>query len=170
MIAAISDLMRENRRIAISKTAMEMKTGVVSAHTIVAEELYYRNVSERCIPRRLTPEIKKRRRDVCRCFSHGRSSKEGLLKGLITGDESYVHFFTPECKRASSEWRHQNSPRMKKVRSEASAGKVLFTLVWENKGVILEHYLVQRGYAVAQLVEALRYKPKGRGFDSRWCH
>ena len=26
------------------------------------------------------------------------------------------------------------------------------------------------GYEVAQLVEALRYKPEGRGFDSRWCH
>jgi hypothetical protein len=25
-----------------------------------------------------------------------------------------------------------------------------------------------RGYVVAQLVEALRYKPEGRGFDSRW--
>jgi len=24
------------------------------------------------------------------------------------------------------------------------------------------------GYAVAQSVEALRYKPEGRGFDSRW--
>jgi hypothetical protein len=23
---------------------------------------------------------------------------------------------------------------------------------------------------VAQLVEALRYKPEGRGFDFRWCH
>jgi hypothetical protein len=23
---------------------------------------------------------------------------------------------------------------------------------------------------VAQLVEALYYKPEGRGFDSRWCH
>jgi hypothetical protein len=23
---------------------------------------------------------------------------------------------------------------------------------------------------VAQLVEALRYKPEGRGFDSRWFH
>jgi hypothetical protein len=23
---------------------------------------------------------------------------------------------------------------------------------------------------VAQLVEALRNKPEGRGFDSRWCH
>jgi len=26
------------------------------------------------------------------------------------------------------------------------------------------------GHEVAQLVEALRYKPEGRGFDSRWCH
>ena len=25
-------------------------------------------------------------------------------------------------------------------------------------------------YAVAQLIEALRYKSEGRGFDSRWCH
>jgi hypothetical protein len=25
-------------------------------------------------------------------------------------------------------------------------------------------------YAVAQFVEALRYKPEGRGFDFRWCH
>jgi len=23
---------------------------------------------------------------------------------------------------------------------------------------------------VAQLVEALRYNPEGRGFDSPWCH
>jgi len=30
--------------------------------------------------------------------------------------------------------------------------------------------LNREGHAVAQLVEALRYKPKGRGFDSRWCH
>ena len=26
------------------------------------------------------------------------------------------------------------------------------------------------GHAVAQLVETLRYKPEGHGFDSRWCH
>jgi hypothetical protein len=26
------------------------------------------------------------------------------------------------------------------------------------------------GHAVAHLVEALRYKPEGCGFDSRWCH
>jgi hypothetical protein len=27
-----------------------------------------------------------------------------------------------------------------------------------------------RGHPVAQLVEAQRYKPEGRVFNSRWCH
>jgi len=31
-------------------------------------------------------------------------------------------------------------------------------------------YTYSTGHAVAQLVEALRYKPEGPGFDSRWCH
>jgi hypothetical protein len=35
---------------------------------------------------------------------------------------------------------------------------------------IFDYYIPLRGYAVAQLVEALRYKPKGGGFDSRWSH
>jgi len=35
---------------------------------------------------------------------------------------------------------------------------------------ISECFMNCRGHAVAQLVEALRYKPEGRGFDSRWCH
>ena len=29
------------------------------------------------------------------------------------------------------------------------------------------NYMNSAGYAVAQLINALRYKPKGRGFDSR---
>ena len=35
---------------------------------------------------------------------------------------------------------------------------------------ITAYYSVGWSYAVAQLVEALCYKPEGRGFDSRWCH
>jgi hypothetical protein len=31
-------------------------------------------------------------------------------------------------------------------------------------------YLKRHGHTVVQLVDALRYKPEGRWFDSRWCH
>jgi hypothetical protein len=36
-----------------------------------------------------------------------------------------------------------------------------------TKQVDVKTYTAQ---AVAQLVEALRYKSEGRGIDSRWCH
>ena len=46
--------------------------------------------------------------------------------------------------------------------------------VFDSWGKILinkkTQYNYSKGHAVAQLVEALRYKPEGRGFDSRWCH
>jgi uncharacterized membrane protein len=35
---------------------------------------------------------------------------------------------------------------------------------------VLSYVYILLGHAVAQLVEALLYKPEGRGFDSRWCH
>jgi len=35
---------------------------------------------------------------------------------------------------------------------------------------IMAMYLNILGHAVAQLVEALRYKSEGRGFDSQWCN
>jgi hypothetical protein len=31
------------------------------------------------------------------------------------------------------------------------------------------HLIAVWGHALAQLVEALNYKPEGRGFGSRWC-
>jgi hypothetical protein len=34
----------------------------------------------------------------------------------------------------------------------------------------LLNILASSGRAVVQLVEALRYKPEGREFDSGWCH
>jgi hypothetical protein len=35
---------------------------------------------------------------------------------------------------------------------------------------MVNNCLLYLGNAVAQLVEALRYKPEGRGFDSQWDH
>jgi hypothetical protein len=32
-----------------------------------------------------------------------------------------------------------------------------------------QYFIAGGGHAMAQLVEALRYKAAGRGFDCRWC-
>jgi len=58
---------------------------------------------------------------------------------------------------------------------EAQVSEVVCLLM--SFSLLLSFYKVIRyrlmsfvGHAVAQLVEALRYKSEGRGFDSRCCH
>jgi len=47
--------------------------------------------------------------------------------------------------------------------------KELNSNLWNMK-LFFTYLLICGDQAVAQLVEALRYKPEGRGFDSRRCH
>ena len=46
----------------------------------------------------------------------------------------------------------------------------IITLSNNNNNNNNYYYIIIWRHAVAQLVEALRYKPEGCGFDSRWCH
>ena len=66
----------------------------------------------------------------------------------MTGDESWVHYFQPETKRASKEWHHSTSPKPKKFRTQPSAGKVMLTLFWDSRGPLGEHYM-PRGTTVS---------------------
>ena len=36
--------------------------------------------------------------------------------------------------------------------------------------IIMFRHSTKGGHAVVHLVVALRYKPEGHAFDSRWCH
>jgi hypothetical protein len=48
---------------------------------------------------------------------------------------------------------------------------ILFQLIYMKYFIFLLYEQHTWGtLLVAQLVEALRYKPEGRGFDSRFCH
>jgi hypothetical protein len=48
--------------------------------------------------------------------------------------------------------------------------KKICTMKVGRIGLIWVKYSFEKGPAVAQLVEALCYKPEGRGFDSQWCY
>ena len=43
-------------------------------------------------------------------------------------------------------------------------------IIVRQVGYLKERILDLRGKAIALLVEALRYKSEGRGFESRWCN
>ena len=66
---------------------------------------------------------------------------EAFLSRIVTGDESWVHHYSPETKRQSLEWKHPSSPVKKKFKSQLSAGKVMLTIFWDSKRPILEDFL-----------------------------
>jgi len=86
------------------------------------------------VPRQLTAELKERRVDACQeLLKRFDAEADGFLRRIVTGDETWAHFHQPETKKASKEWR-PTSPRPKIFRTQPSAGKVMLTLCWDERG------------------------------------
>jgi histone-lysine N-methyltransferase SETMAR len=122
--------------------AGELKISHGSAYHIIHDVLQYHKVSGRWVPKQLIPELKERRVDVSEILLRRYEAEgDGFLHRIVTSDECWVHYFQPETKRASKEWRHSSSPTPKKFHTTQSAGKLMLTLFWDYKGPILEHYM-----------------------------
>src|SRR3954469_8691334 len=82
--------------------------------------------------------------------------------------------FTPETKRSSMQWKHVTFPSPKKFRVQSLAGKVMATVFWDIKGVLLLDFL-ERNHTVTgqhysdQLEEQLHpsIRSKRRGLLSK---
>jgi hypothetical protein len=53
----------------------------------------------------------------------------------------WVPHVTPESKQQSMEWRHTSSPIKKKLKQTVSTRKIMCTLFWDRKGVLLVGFL-----------------------------
>jgi len=90
----------------------------------------------------LTQEHKEHRMKVCRdLLNQYEAEGDSFLDHIITVDETWCHHCEPESKPQSVEWRHVNSPSKKKFKMLPAAGKVMCTIFWDRKGVILLDYL-----------------------------
>ncbi len=141
-IRLVDDMINANWRIIIDEVGEELGIGHARAHKIIHDILQYRKVSARWVPRQLTPNHMEQCMAVSRehLVRYHRDGNEFLYR-IVTGDETWVHHFTPELKAASMEWKHPSSPVRKKFKTTPSAGKVLLTVFWDAQGVLLLDFL-----------------------------
>ena len=87
----------------------------------------------------------------------------------MTGDETWVYHRDLESKMESMQWKHKTSPTPIQFRVENSAGKVMATVFWDEKGLLLLEFMPQKttiiGQTYANTITALReaIKEKRRG-------
>ncbi|GFO06143.1 histone-lysine N-methyltransferase SETMAR [Plakobranchus ocellatus] len=68
-------------------------------------------------------------------------ARNKLLEHLITGDETWLHLSTPETKRDSMTWKHPSSLVTKKFKVQQLATKVMASVFWDSRGMILLNIL-----------------------------
>ena len=99
------------------------------------------------------------RASVCCALLKRFRSKDDFLLHLVPVDETWVHYYEPENK-AQSQWVGPGSPRPKKFKMQPSAGKVMATVFWDAKGVIMLDFLPKRstitGVYYTNLLDQLR--------------
>ena len=119
-----------------------------------------RKLTARWVPKSLSDEQMATRASVCSALLKRFRSKDDFLLRLVTVDETWVHYYEPENKALSRQWVGPGSPRPKKLETQSSAGKVMATVFWDAKGVIMLDFLPKKstitGVYNANLLDQMR--------------
>lgn len=143
LVQKVDQTVREDRRFTITSLSdvfPQVSRSVL--YEIVSKRLSYRKVCSRWVPKMLTEEHKTKR--VCSALTFlERYHEEGddFLSQIVTGDETWVAYVTPESKQQSMEWRRSTSPKTVKFKQSMSARKIMCTVFWDRKGVLLVDFL-----------------------------
>jgi len=88
----VEQRIRDYRRVTVDEIAAAFNVSHGSAYNIVHNDLGYRKVCSRCVPRQLSDDHKRARQTICQ--EHlDRHACEGdaFLHRTVTGDESWVY-------------------------------------------------------------------------------
>ncbi|GFS10871.1 histone-lysine N-methyltransferase SETMAR [Elysia marginata] len=75
-----------------------------------------------------------------------------FLDSIVTGDETWLHHCTPETMQDSMTWKHPSSPVEKKFKVMRSAKKIMGTVFWDSRGLLLFETLQPK-----ETINAARY-------------
>ena len=108
-----------------------------SVSSIIHGRLVMRKLTARWVPKSLSDE------QMATLLNSFRSKDDFLLR-LATVDETWVHYYEPGNKSQSRQWVGPWSPKPKKFKTQPSAGKVIATVFWDAKCVIMLDFLPKR--------------------------
>jgi histone-lysine N-methyltransferase SETMAR len=121
----IGEIILANRRITVLELSQEVGISVGSVEEILHNELKVSKVSARWVPRLLSPEHRERRLvSVTQLLQRYERKGAEFWDSIVTCDEIWIHYFTPESKRASKQCKHTHSPPPKTSESNIFSGEV----------------------------------------------
>ena len=130
-----------NRRVSIDETAVEFNISHDSAYNIVHDNLVYRKVCSRWVPRQLSSDHKCAQQTICKEHLDRHAHEEdAFCHQIVTGDKSWVCHYEPESKRWLMQWKHLSSLANKKIRDTGFRWESHAEHLLDVNGPVLVHF------------------------------
>lgn len=169
LVQTVDAKVRENRRFTMAELSTDFpQISKTLLYEIVTARLGYRKFCARWVPKILTDHHKSQRMASALDFlSRYEDEGEPLLNRIVTGDETWIKYVNPETKEQSKMWAHSDSPtKPKKARQDFSARKLMATVFWDAKGVLLVEFM-ERGTTINQDVYCETLKTLRRAIQNK---
>jgi hypothetical protein len=110
----ISNVIMQNRHVAIEQLQAETGLCLVTVHLIIIDDLKMRKLCSQWVPHDLTQQQKQTQIDSCKQLLplHDANPADFFAR-LVTGDGSWFSYAIPQKKQQSMQWRHYDSPPKK---------------------------------------------------------
>lgn len=159
-VRIVEKCVMEDRRVTVSDIATQCGISTGSVVEILHDHLQMAKLSARWVPKLLGAEQKSDRLSVCRdLLDMVQLEGEKFWQRLITTDESWLPYYNPETKAQSREWRRKGEGPPLKPKTVPSVGKVMITVFWDSRGIIMIDYLPKGETINAQYYSRLLQGP-----------
>ena len=175
-IRLVKTLIEEDRRKTVKELASESGLSVGTIFLIIHDDLGLSKLTARWVPRLLSDEHKKNHLRFARNFkSQYFKGGKAFLESVVTMDETWVSYYTPELKNQSSQWLPSGSRPPTKAKSEISTKKLMLIVFFDAEGMIYQHFVpknqtINSDYYITVLSQFLvhlrKKRPKKR--DENW--
>ncbi|XP_014486995.1 PREDICTED: histone-lysine N-methyltransferase SETMAR-like, partial [Dinoponera quadriceps] len=133
-IRLVGSLIEGDCRLTVAEIASVVGISFCSIQAIITDDLGFRNVSARWVPRLLTDNQKRHCLKMCeRLLTRSQAKGEAFLHRIVTCDETWVHHYIPESKEASMEWRKKSELHSSKSKLGSQLEKFLQLYFWTLK-------------------------------------
>ncbi len=143
-IQMVSDILEGNNGLSLQNLSAMSGISTHTLRQIIKKDLNLRWRVPKFIPKELTPVQQWTRWALSRDHIQLLCSQENpdsFVRRIVTGDETWISTFETETKANSLQWMHPGDKRPKKPQQIDGVKKVMMTLFFDCKGVILIDFL-----------------------------
>ena len=139
IVSKIKEIIEGDARFTVRDIARKVGISLSTVHLILKKHLKVRKISARWVPHLLTDEQKRQRVKVAKkLLQMFPKYDKKQFANVVTGDETWVHYFEPVRKVSNKIWATKHSKRPIIAKSFLSTKKVLYAIFFSGEGVAIK--------------------------------